>query len=121
MNHNFSAVQHSSVKLVNCLLCFIRILVSHKRKSSRIPRPAVSGDEDVDDLAILVKERVKIVGGGSESDVEDEKGIGISDIGRTGSSKVRHFCSLQLMDCALERVMNSSSNGGEFRLQQLGL
>lgn len=35
--------------------------------------------------------------GDTESDVEDEKGVGISDIGRTRSSKVRHF-SLQLID-----------------------
>ena len=29
--------------------------------------------------------------GDTESDVEDEERVGISDIGRTGSSKVRHF------------------------------
>ena len=48
-------------------------------------------------LKIKKEDKRKLGIGDTECDVEDEKRISISDIGRTRSSKVRHS-SLQLID-----------------------
>ncbi|KAM2657215.1 hypothetical protein EV1_012605 [Malus domestica] len=84
----------------------VLILISDKSKSARIASPPVSGNEDINDLAILVEEREEVIRGGSckgmekdekgkreitESDVEDEEEVGVSDVRRFGSTEVRHL------------------------------
>lgn len=90
LNHYLSSIDNSPVELIHGLGCLILILITDKSEAARIAGPSVSGDEDVDDLAVLVEEREEIVRGGSESDVEDEEGVGVSDIRRSRSSEVRH-------------------------------
>lgn len=93
LNHNLSTIHNSSIKLFHGFLCLIRVLVPNKRKPSRFTSPSVSGDEDVDDLAVPVEEREEIICRSTESDVEDEKRVGISDVRRTGSPEVRHLAA----------------------------
>ncbi|KAM1738831.1 hypothetical protein ACFX11_014613 [Malus domestica] len=84
----------------------VLILISDKSKSARITSPPVSENEDIDDLAVLVEEREEVIRGGSckgmekekkgergitESDVEDEEEVGVSDVQRSGSTEVRHL------------------------------
>lgn len=88
LNHNLSTIYNSSIKLFHGLLCLVRVLVPNKCEPSRFTSPSVSGDEDVDDLAVPVEEWEKIICGGTESDVEDEKRVGVSDVRRTRSPEV---------------------------------
>jgi len=94
LNHYLSAINNSSIKLIDCLLSLISILVPNKCKTSGITSPSISWDEDIDDLAILVEEREQIICTGSEGDVEDEKRIGVTDVWRASSSEVRHLLPL---------------------------
>ena len=57
LNHYLSAINNSSIELLDRLLGFVSILVPNKRKPPRITSPSVSGNEDIDDLAILLEER----------------------------------------------------------------
>ncbi|KAM2668586.1 hypothetical protein EV2_020166 [Malus domestica] len=84
----------------------VLILILDKSKSARIASPPVSGNEDIDDLAVLVEEQEEVIRGGSckemeneekgkrgitESGVEDEEEVGVSDVQRSGSTEVRHL------------------------------
>ena len=79
----FPTINHSSVKPFDGLLSLVGILVTHKGKTPGLASPSIFGDEDVDDLAILVKEREEVVGGCAESDVEYEEGVGVGDVRRS--------------------------------------
>lgn len=65
LNHYLSSIDNSPVELIHSLGCLILILITNKSEAARIAGPSVSGDEDVDDLAVLVEEREEIVRGGS--------------------------------------------------------
>jgi len=91
LNHYLSAINHSSIELLDRLLGFISILVPNKCKTSRVTSPPVSRDENVDDLPVLFEEGEQIICTGSEGDVEDEERVGVFDVWRTRPSKVRHL------------------------------
>lgn len=91
LNHNLSAINNLSIKLLHSLLSLVRVLVPNKRETTRFTSPSVSGNEDVDDFAVPVEEREEIVCVCTESDVEDEKRVSVSDVWRTGSSEMRHL------------------------------
>ena len=90
LNHNLSSIHNSPVELIHGLSRLILIFVPHKSEAARVAGPPVAGDKHVDDLPVLVKQQEEVVGGGTESDVEDEEGVGVSDVRRSGSSEVRH-------------------------------
>jgi len=108
LNHNLSAIDNFSIELFDRLLCLVRVFIPNKRETSRLSGPSVSGDKDVDDLAVLVEEREKIICARSESDVEDEERVGVSDVWRAGSPKVRHSAA-----CPVVVVVNLWDREGE--------
>jgi hypothetical protein len=71
-----------SIKPIYRLLRLLGILVPHECETLRVPSPAVPRDEDVDDLAVALEERVEVVRRGAEADVEDEEREGVADVRR---------------------------------------
>lgn len=45
---------------------------------------------DIDDLPISIKQRVQIICCSTESDVENEERVGVSDVGGAGAAEVGH-------------------------------
>jgi len=90
-HHDLSPVYHSPIEPINCLLRLVLVLVPHEREASGVTSPAVPGDVDVDDLAILVEEREEVISRRPEGDVEDEEGVGVADWRRAGSPEARHL------------------------------
>ncbi|KAM2663027.1 hypothetical protein EV1_009635 [Malus domestica] len=101
---NKEQMKRGTIELLHCLMRLVLILISDKSKSARITSPPVSGNEDIDDLAVLVEEREEVIRGGlgmekkekgkrgiTESDVEDEEEVGVFDVRRSGSTEVRHL------------------------------
>ena len=91
LHHHLPPVHQPPVQAINCLLGLVLILVPHEGKPSRVASPAVPGDVDVDDLAVLVEEREKVIGRRTEGDVEDEEGVGVADRRRAGAPEARHL------------------------------
>lgn len=91
LHHHLPPVHQPPVQAINCLLRLVLILVPHEGKPSRVASPAVPGDVDVDDLAVLVEEREKVIGRRTEGDVEDEEGVGVADRRRAGAPEARHL------------------------------
>ncbi len=92
LNHNLSSIHVPSIKLFDRLLGLISILVTNKREPSRVTGPSISRDEYINNFPVLVEEREQIICCGSESNVENEERVGVSDVRRAGSSEVRHCC-----------------------------
>jgi len=90
LHHDVPPIHITAIEPIYSLLRLVGVLVPHERKTPRVPGPAVPRDEDVDDLAAALEEREKVVGRGSEADVEDEQREGVADVRRTRPSKVRH-------------------------------
>lgn len=88
LNHNLSAINIPPIKLLHCLLGLISILIPYKCKTSGITGPPIPGNEDINNLPILVEKRKKVISSSSEGNVEDEERVGVSDIRRTSSAKV---------------------------------
>ncbi|KAM1316049.1 hypothetical protein ACFX10_019555 [Malus domestica] len=57
--------ERGTINLLHCLMGLVLILILDKSKSARIASPPVSGNEDIDDLAVLVEEQEEVIRGGS--------------------------------------------------------
>lgn len=90
LNCYLPTINNSPIQSFYSLLRFISILIAHKSKTSRFTSPPIFGNEDIDNLAVLVKKRKQIIGGGTEGDVENEERVGIGNVWRAGLSEVRH-------------------------------
>jgi len=93
LHHDVPSIHITAIEPIYSLLRLVGILVPHERETPRVPGPPVPRDEDVDDLAVALEERVEVVGRGAEADVEDEQREGVADVRRTRPPEVRHRVS----------------------------
>lgn len=77
LNCDFSAINFSSVQPIYCLLCFICILVTNERKTTGFTSPSIFGDENINNLSVLIKKREQIVGRRPETNVKNEEIVGV--------------------------------------------
>ena len=80
LDGDFAAVDDPAVKAVDGLLSLVGVLVADEGEAPGVAGATVLGDEDVDDLAVLVEEREEVVGGCTEGDVEHQQGVGVADV-----------------------------------------